>query len=54
MDSYPEPWEDPKNVSALGLYSLHHKSIGFQNWGFYFLDPPRALGIQHSPLEPGK
>ena len=42
-DCYPEPWEDPKPGSTLGLYTLHHRSIGVQNWGFYFLDPLRAL-----------
>ena len=28
----------------LGLCKLHHRSRGAQNWGFSFLDPPRALG----------
>ena len=44
---YPRAWEVPKNGSTLGLYNLHHKSIGAQNWGIYFLDPrgaPAALG----------
>ena len=30
----------------ISLYNLHHRSIGVQNWGFYFLDPPKALGNQ--------
>ena len=32
--------------STLGLYNLHHRSIGVQNWEFHFLDPPRALGLR--------
>ena len=37
---------DPKTRSTSGLYNLHHGSIRIQNWGFYFLDPPRGLGIE--------
>ena len=40
----PKPWEDPKNGSTSTLQNLHHGSIRLQNWGFCFLDPPRALG----------
>ena len=35
---------NPKNGSTSGLYNLHQRSIRVQNWGFRFLDPPRALG----------
>ena len=28
-----EPWEDPKDVSTLGLYNLHHRSCRVQNRG---------------------
>ena len=42
---YPEPWEDPKNGSTLGLHNLHYRPIRVQNWGFWFLDSPRALGV---------
>ena len=47
LDHFPEPWEDPKNGSTLGFDSLHHRTCycRVQNWGFYFLDPPRALGV---------
>ena len=59
---YPEPWEDPKHGSSLDsiiytieslesrirLHNLHHRSVGVQDWGFCFLDPPRALGKRSS------
>ena len=35
----------------LGLYNLHHRSIRVQNWGFYVLDPARALGMVPLYLE---
>ena len=53
----PEPCENPKNGSTLGLHNLHHRSMRVQNWGFCFLDPPRALGSgprSASPLLPGE
>ena len=37
LHSYPEPWEDSKNGSTLGLYNPHHRSIRVKSWGFYFL-----------------
>ena len=37
------------NGSTLGLYNPHQRSIRVQNWGFYVLDPPRALGAQLLP-----
>ena len=41
----PDPWADPKSRSTLGLYNLHRRSSGAQNWGIYFLDhPPGGLG----------
>ena len=40
----PEPWEDPANSSTLEFHNLHQRSVSVQNWGFHFLDPPRALG----------
>ena len=40
----PNPWADPKSRSTLGFWNLHHRSIGVQNWGLYFLDPPGGLG----------
>ena len=32
-------WIHPKR-----FYTLHLRSVRVQNWGFHFLDPPRALG----------
>ena len=40
----PDPWADPKSRSTLRFYNLHHRRTGVQNWGIYFLDPPRGLG----------
>ena len=37
----PEPWENPKNGSTLGLDNLHCGAIRVQNWGVCFLDPTR-------------
>ena len=48
---FPEPREDPKNGSTLGLYHLHHRSIRVQNRGFSFLDPPWALGLRSLDYE---
>ena len=42
--TYPDPWVDPKSRSTLRFCNLHHRSIRVQNWGLYFLDPPRGLG----------
>ena len=36
-------WADPKSRSTSGFCSLHHRSIRFQNCGFYFWDPPGDL-----------
>ena len=40
--AFPDPWADPKSRSPCGsrIYT-----IGAQNWGIYFWDPPRALGF---------
>ena len=40
----PNPWADPKSRSISRFCNLHHRSIRVQNWGIYFLDPPRGLG----------
>ena len=37
-------WADPKSRSTLGLCHLHCRRTSVQNWGFYFCDPPGALG----------
>ena len=42
---FPDPWADPKSRSTLGFCNLHHRAIRIQNWGFYFLDPLRGLGL---------
>ena len=39
-----DPWANPTRRSTSGLYDLHHRSIGLQNWGLYFLDSPGRLG----------
>ena len=49
--SFPHPWADPKSRSMLGFYNLHHRSIRVQNWGIYFLDPPRGLGLCCCPTK---
>ena len=41
---HPDPWADPKSRSPFGFHNLHHRNIRAQNWGIYFLDPPRASG----------
>ena len=51
---YPESWTDPKSRSTLGLYNPHHIWwYGVQHWGFYFLDPHGALGMQHPQAPDG-
>ena len=44
INFYPDSWADPKRSSTLEPCNLHHRSIGLQNWGFYFLDPFGVLG----------
>ena len=39
----PGPLADPKSRSPLGCCDLHRRSTRLQNWGDYFLDPPRRL-----------
>ena len=38
--SCPEPGARPTSRSTSRFYCVHPRSIGVQNWGFYFLDPP--------------
>ena len=33
------------DVHPKGFYNLRYRSIRGKNWGFHFLDPPRALGL---------
>ena len=47
----PDPSADSKSRSTLLLYLLHHRSKRIQNWGFYFWDPPWALGMPHDTIE---
>ena len=49
---FPEPLQDPKRRSTLGLYNLHHRSIRIQNWGLHFLDPPGRLGCKKDVGDP--
>ena len=42
--SNPEPWEDPKNGSTLGLYKIHHRRIRAQSWGFNFVGSSHGSG----------
>ena len=43
----PEPWEDPKHGSTLGLCNLHDRSIRVQNW-FQFLGSSQGSGYYSS------
>ena len=51
-NTYSDPWADPKSRSTLEFHNLDHRSIGVQNWGLYFVDPPRGLGILGPKSDP--